>query len=78
VGGPKGPYLDRDNIPVQEAAILALGRSRLPAACDVLGALSALKIHAHDARLRSRIAELIEQRNSPALRARFARDFPNP
>ncbi len=116
-------FLDRNDIPVQEAAILALGRSRLPAAFDVLGAfwnrqppvvlretvllamvmlrlpvateflielvatgpepaalaaLSALKIHAHDTKLRQRIAAVIQERNTPALRARFERDFHNP
>ncbi len=116
-------FLDRDDIPVQEAAILALGRSRLPAAFDVLGAfwnrqppvvlretvllamvmlrlpvateflielvatgpepaalaaLSALKIRSHDTKLRQRIAEVIQQRNTPSLRARFERDFHNP
>jgi HEAT repeats len=116
-------YLDLDDIPVREAAILALGRSRLPEAFEALSAfwnrkppvvlretvllamvmlrlpaateflvelvatgpeaaalaaLSALKIHSHDSRLRQRIAEVIQQRNAPALRARFEKDFHNP
>ena len=113
-------YLDVDDTPVREAAILALGRSRLPEAFGVLSAfwnrqppvvlretvllamvmlrlpaateflielvatgpeaaslaaLSALKIHAHDSRLRQRIAEVIQQRNAPSLWARFEKDF---
>ena len=116
-------YLDLDDIPVREAAILALGRSRLPEAFAVLSAfwsrmppvvlretvllamvmlrlpvateflielvatgpeaaslaaLSALKIHSHDSWLRQRIADVIQQRNTPALRARFEKDFHNP
>jgi len=113
-------HLDPDNLPSCEAAILALGRSRLPEAFEVLrsfwssqppivlretlflamimlrlpaatdfllelltagpesaalAALSALKIHAHDPRLRQRIAEAVAKRNLPALAARFERDF---
>ena len=113
-------YLDRDDVPSCEAAILALGRSRLleafealracwnrqppvvlretlllamvmlrlPAATDflldlvaagpeasALAALSALKIHAHDPRLRQRISDAVVQRNLPTLGARFERDF---
>jgi HEAT repeat protein len=116
-------YLDLDDIPVREAAILALGRSRLPDAFNALeacwnrqppvvlratillamvmlrlpaateflielvksgpeaaslAALSALKIHSHDPRLRKRIAEVVQQRNMPTLRARFDRDFHSP
>ena len=40
-----------------------------------LGALSALKIHAHATQLRQRITEVIQQRNTPSLRARFEKDF---
>ena len=43
-----------------------------------LAALSALKIHSHDSRLRQRIAEVIQRGNAPALRARFENDFHNP
>jgi HEAT repeat protein len=113
-------FLELEDIAMREAAILALGRShlaeafdvlaafwnrqppaalretvllamvmlRLPAATDFLidllasgpesaavAAFSALKIHAHDPKLRQRIAAAIEQRNSPALRARFEKDF---
>ena len=113
-------YLDRDEIPACEAAILALGRSRLPEAFDALrarwdrqpplvlretlllamvmlrlpaatdfllelvatapepsalAALSALKVHAHDPRLRPRIAEAVQRRNTPALVTRFEREF---
>src|SRR5208283_3937636 len=113
-------YLHLDDIPVREAAILALGRSHLPAAFGVLSAfwnrqppvvlretvllamvmlrlpaateflidlvatgpeaaslaaLSALKIHAHDTKLRQRIAAVIQQKNTPSLRARFEKDF---
>ena len=114
-------FLEGRDIATQEAAILALGRSRLPAAFDrlrefwdrqpiatlretvllamvmlrlpaatdflidlvatgpepaALAALSTLKIHAHDPKLRQRIAEVIQQRNTPVLRTRFEKDFP--
>jgi len=113
-------HLDPDELPSCEAAILALGRSRLPEAFEALracwnrqppvvlretlllamvmlrlpaateflldlvasgaeasalAALSALKIHAHDPRLKQRIAEAVMKRNLPAIRARFERDF---
>ncbi len=113
-------YLEGQDISSREAAILALGRSRLPGAFDVLSgfwnreppaglrqtvllamvmlrlpvatdflielvataaeaaalaALSALKIHAHDPKLRQRIKEVIQHRNTPELRSRFDKDF---
>ena len=113
-------FLEGEDLPVREAAILALGKSRLPEAFEALrdcwnrqlpvvlretlllamvmlrlpaatdflldlvasgpeasalAALSALKIHAHDPRLRQRIAEVAAQRDLPALAARLARDF---
>ena len=73
---------------LRETVLLAMVMLRLPAATEFLielvaagpeaaslAALSALKIHAHDSRLRQRIAEVIQQRNTPALRARFEKDF---
>ncbi len=42
---------------------------------SALVALSAFKIHSHDTKLRQRIAEVIQQRNTPVLRARFEKDF---
>ena len=39
-------------------------------------ALAALKIQAHDSRLRDRLAAIMAKRESPELRARLARDFP--
>ena len=113
-------FLELDDIPAREAAILALGRSRLSEAFAVLcafwdqqppvvlretvllamvmlrlpvatefliklvangpeaaalGALSALKIHSHDTKLRGRIAEVVAQSKTPTLRARFEKDF---
>lgn len=113
-------FLDRDDDAVQEAALLALGRSRLPAAFEALrrfwesrppmvlrettllalvmlrlpaatefliglladesettalAALSALKVHVHDPRMRQRIADAVLQRDLPALQARFEKDF---
>jgi HEAT repeat protein len=114
-------FLDPNHVPLCEAALLALGRSRLPEAFEAirtcwerlppmvlretillalamlrlpaatdylvelvtsgseassLAALSALKIHSHDPRLRQRIAEVLQKRDVPALQARFDRDFP--
>jgi HEAT repeat protein len=113
-------FLKKDNIPLCEAAILALGRSRLPEAYDALrgfwneqppivlretillgmvmlrlpaatdflfdlvasapepsalAAVTALKVHVHDPRLRQRLLDVVQKRNSPALRARMLRDF---
>ena len=53
--------------------LVATGRE-----ADSPSALSALKIHAHDTKLRQRIAEVVQQRNTPALRARFEKDFRSP
>ena len=76
---------------LRETVLLAMVMLRLPAATEFLidlvaagpeaaslSALSALKIHSHDSRLRQRIAEVIQQRNTPALRARFEKDFHSP
>ncbi len=116
-------FLERHDTGTREAAVLALGRSRLPSAFDVLrqfwvsqppatlretvllamvmlrlpaatdflidlvstgpepaalSALSTLKIHAHDPKLRQRIAEVIQQRNTPALRTKFEKEFLEP
>jgi HEAT repeat protein len=113
-------FLDPDNVAVCEAAVLALGKSRLPGAFDALKscyeghlpaalrhqvllaismlrlpvaidylielvtsapeataieALSALRIHAHDPRLRERVAGLVQKNGSRALHERFERDF---
>jgi HEAT repeat protein len=114
-------FLDTANPARCEAAVLALGKSRLPEALDALkdcwpratasalrqqillgismlrlpaatdylleivaaapetdalAALSALKIHNYDQRLRPRIAEVIRKRGSKTLQSRFERDFP--
>jgi hypothetical protein len=42
---------------------------------DALGALSVLRIYKDDARLRERVAGIVLERKSPALRAAFDRDF---
>jgi HEAT repeat protein len=115
-------FLDPNQVPLCEAALLAMGRSRLPEAFEAirafwerqppmvlretillalamlrlpaatdflidlvasgpepaaLAALSALKIHAHDPRLRQRVEELVQNRQAPALTTKFARDFPS-
>ena len=75
---------------LRETLLLALSMLRLPNAVDflielvatgqekeALGALAALKIHAHDPRIRQGIADAVEQRNAPAVRGRFERDFPS-
>jgi hypothetical protein len=74
---------------LRETVLLAVSMLRLPAAIDflisqvasaservALGALTALRIHAHDPRLRQRVAEAVAQQTAPAVRARFERDFP--
>ncbi|WP_165219488.1 HEAT repeat domain-containing protein [Aquisphaera insulae] len=76
-------------LPLKEAVLLAMGMLRLPAPTDFLLrvvaeeppqvaslALAALKIQAHDSRLRDRLAEIMAERKSPELTSRFARDFP--
>jgi hypothetical protein len=73
---------------LKEQVLLAIAMLRLPAAIehlldlvasdcerDAIAALFALKIHSYDARLRERIAEVVRQAGSPALQARFDRDF---
>jgi HEAT repeat protein len=73
---------------LREQVLLAISMLRLPAAIDYLlkvvaaesekdaiAALFALKIHNYDARLQQRIAEILLQKRSPALQARFERDF---
>lgn len=70
--------------------LLAVAILRRPAAIDFLlelvasgsdqtavAALAALKIHRFDPPLRERIARVIGERNDPALRAVFDRDFPS-
>ena len=42
---------------------------------DALSALSALKIHNYDPRLRERLAQVVHETGSPRLRAMFERDF---
>jgi len=73
---------------LREQVLLAIAMLRLPAAIDYLlelvasesekdaiAALFALKIHNYDPRLRGRIADLVQKQGSPALQARFERDF---
>ena len=73
---------------VGEQVLLALAMLRLPAAIDyllaliasdseedALSALSALKIHNYDPRLRERLAQVVLETGSPRLRAMFERDF---
>jgi HEAT repeat protein len=74
---------------LKEQVLLAIAMLRLPAAIDYLlevvssdsekdaiAALFALKIHNYDPRLRERISGIVRKTGSPALRARFERDFP--
>ncbi|MFO0888412.1 MAG: hypothetical protein U0790_04605 [Isosphaeraceae bacterium] len=62
---------------------------RLPEATDFLvefvdrepearaiSAISALKVQAHDSRLRERLADIVGRRDLPLLYDRFLRDFP--
>jgi hypothetical protein len=73
---------------VIQQVLLAIAMLRLPIATDYLlqlvaseseasaaAALSALKIHNYDPRLRQRIAKVLDERGSPTLQARFDRDF---
>jgi HEAT repeat protein len=73
---------------LRQQILLAIAMLRRPAAIEylkglvasetestVIAALSALAIHKHDPRLREQIAELVRERGSPALQARFDRDF---
>jgi HEAT repeat protein len=74
---------------LKDRLLLALALLRLPAAIDYLlqlvasdserfavSALAALKIHRHDARLRQRIARVLNDAGNARLQARFERDFP--
>jgi HEAT repeat protein len=73
---------------LKEQILLAIAMLRVPAAIDYLlevvasesekdaiAALFALKIHNYDPRLRERISEIVGKTDSPALQARFERDF---
>jgi HEAT repeat protein len=73
---------------LRQQLLLAIAMLRVPAATDYLlelvasdsevlavAALSALKIHNYDPRLRERIASLLKQKGSRALQAAFERDF---
>jgi HEAT repeat protein len=75
---------------LRQQLLLAVSMLRRPNAIDYLtglvatgseatgsAALSALRIHRHDPRLRERIAEIVHERGSPTLQARFERDFPS-
>jgi HEAT repeat protein len=75
--------------PARETILLAVAMLRASAAIDALldlagdeseatarAALNALKIHKHDPKLVARLAAVVAASDSPALRARFARDFP--
>ncbi len=113
-------FLDSGGPARCEAAVLALGKSRLPGACEALkscwmrraypelddqillaiamlrlpaaidylldrvasdserfaaAALTALRIHSHDPKLRERVATLVKQRGIRSLQERFDRDF---
>jgi HEAT repeat protein len=74
---------------VRQQVLLAIAMLRLPLAIDYLvelvaseseptaiAALSALKIHNYDPRLRERIAKVLHVSERPTLQARFDRDFP--
>ena len=43
---------------------------------DAIAALSALKIHNYDPRLRERLAKVVQKTGSRTLQAPFDRDFP--
>ena len=73
---------------VGQQVLLAIAMLRLPAAIDYLlelvasdsekeaiAALSALKIHNYDPRLRDRLAQVVRKTGSRTLQARFDRDF---
>jgi HEAT repeat protein len=74
---------------LRERVLLAIAMLRLPAAIDhlldvvasdsekdALAAMSALKIHNYDPKLRERLEPVIRKSGSRALLARFDRDFP--
>jgi HEAT repeat protein len=84
----KTRWENRPPFELRETLLLALAMLRLPVAADYLldliatadepaaiAALMAMKIHAHDPKMRQRIADLVHQRNTPAVRARFEREF---
>ena len=75
---------------VGQQVLLAIAMLRLPAAIDYLlelvgsdsekqaiSALSALKIHNYDPRLRERLAPVVRKAGSRTLQAAFDRDFPS-
>jgi hypothetical protein len=74
---------------LREQVLLAIAMVRLPAAIDhllevvasesekdALAAMSALKIHNYDPRLRERLEPVVRQAGRRSLEARFERDFP--
>lgn len=74
---------------LRQRILLSIAMMRLPAAIDHLldvvasdserdaaAALSALKIHNYDPRLRERLESIVRNTGRPTLRAQFARDFP--
>ncbi|WP_165252481.1 HEAT repeat domain-containing protein [Paludisphaera soli] len=84
-----GRFASATSPPVRETILLAVAMLRASAAIDALlhlaadeseatarDALKALKIHKHDPKLVARLAAVVAASGSPALRARFARDFP--
>ncbi len=73
---------------LDDQVLLAIAMLRLPAAIEYLlervasdserfaaAALTALRIHSHDPKLRQRVAGLVKQRGSRSLQERFDRDF---
>jgi hypothetical protein len=73
---------------LRHQVLLAISMLRLPVAIDYLielvssapeaaaiEALSALRIHAHDPRLRERVAALVQRKGGRAIQERFERDF---
>ncbi|MGO9467186.1 MAG: HEAT repeat domain-containing protein [Isosphaeraceae bacterium] len=84
----KSCWLRREHPELEDEILLAIAMLRLPAAIDYLlervasdserhaaAALTALKIHSHDPRLRERVAGLVQQRRVRSLQERFDRDF---
>jgi hypothetical protein len=86
---PLKACLERSHSPeLRQRILLAIAILRRPSATDYLielvasdseptatAALSALKIYKHDPHLRERIAKRVHESGSPALQARFERDF---
>src|SRR5262249_22309875 len=73
---------------LKEQLLLSIAMMRLPAAVDflldlvgaeqeatALAALSALKFHAYDPKLRERLAAVVKKTGSRALHSQFERDF---